>query len=154
LEIGIHLNVCAPGEHVPEVERQICTVKEWIRGLITMLPFRIIPPIMVAHAVIFSVMWLNFFPPKGLSVSNFVSPSNSYGILPNPKKHCRIPFGGYAQLHVEVNPSNDVMVSRTVGGISLGPTENIKGTYTFMSLLTGRLVKQDRLHHCQFQKMW
>jgi hypothetical protein len=42
---------------------------------------------------------------------------------------------------VEVSPSNDVMVSRTVGGISLGPTGNIQGTYIFMSLLTGKLVK-------------
>jgi hypothetical protein len=51
--------VCAPREHVPEVERKIRTVKERIRGLITMLPFRKIPTIMVTHAVIFSVMWLN-----------------------------------------------------------------------------------------------
>jgi hypothetical protein len=141
LEIGIHLNVCAPGEHVPEVERKICTVKERIRGLITMLPFRKIPPIMVTYAVIFSVMWLTFFPPKG-GVSPTLSPQAIFtGISPNAEKYCSIPFGGYAQVHVEVNPSNDVMIARTVGGISLGPTRNIQETYKFMSLLTGRLTK-------------
>jgi hypothetical protein len=40
-----------------------------------------------------------------------------------------------------VCPSNDVMISRTVGGISLGPTGNIQGTYKFMSLLSGKLIK-------------
>ena len=33
------------------------------------------------------------------------------------------------------------MISRTVGGISLGPTGNIQGTYKFMSLLTGKLIR-------------
>jgi hypothetical protein len=63
------------------------------------------------------------------------------GLTPNAEKHCRLPFGAYAQVHVAVSPSNDVMVSRTVGGISLGPTGNIQGTYKFMSLLTGKLIK-------------
>ena len=33
------------------------------------------------------------------------------------------------------------MVSRTVGGISLGPTGNIQGTYKFLSLLTGNVIQ-------------
>jgi hypothetical protein len=65
MEIGIDLNVCAPNEHVPEIKRKIRTVKERIRGIITMLPFQKILMMMVTHAVIFSTMWLNFFPPKG-----------------------------------------------------------------------------------------
>jgi hypothetical protein len=39
MEMGVYLNVCAPHEHVPEIERKIRTVKEKIRGTITMLPF-------------------------------------------------------------------------------------------------------------------
>jgi hypothetical protein len=141
MEMGVYLNVCAPHEHVPEIERKIRTVKERIRGTITMLPFRIIPTIMITHAVIFSTMWLNFFPPKG-GVSLTLSPQAIVtGLSPDAERHCRIPFGGYAQVHVEASSSNDVMVSRTVGGISLGPTGNIQGTYKFMSLLTGKLIK-------------
>ena len=83
-----------------------------------MLPFPKIPTTMITHVVIFSVMWLNFFPPKG-GVSSVLSPQAIVtGISPNAEKHCRIPFGIYAQIHVEVSPGNDVMVSRTLGGIS------------------------------------
>jgi hypothetical protein len=55
LKLGVHLNVCAPGEHIPEVERKIRTVKERI----------FLPTILVAHAVNFSTMWINFFYQKG-----------------------------------------------------------------------------------------
>ena len=63
------------------------------------------------------------------------------GLSPNTEKHCRIPFGAYAQIQVDNVQSNSAMISRTVGAISLGPTGNIQGTYKFMSLLTGRLIK-------------
>jgi hypothetical protein len=89
----------------------------------------------------FSVIWLNFFPPKG-GVSLTLSPQ---GILtdlyPDADKHRRMPFGANAQVHGEPEHGNDAMVSRTVGRILLGPTGNIQGTYKFMSLLTGRLIK-------------
>jgi hypothetical protein len=83
LHKGVHLNVCAPGEHIPEVERKIRTVKERIRSILTTLPFKTLPPILVAHAVIFSTMWLNFFAPKG-GISNTLSPQAIVtGLSPN-----------------------------------------------------------------------
>jgi hypothetical protein len=140
-EQQIQSNICAPNEHVPEVERKIRTVKERVRGIITTLPFQTIPTIIIIHAVIFSVMWLNFFPPKeGVSIT--LSPQAIItGLYPDANNHCRMPFGAYAQVHGEPEHGNNAMVSRTVGGISLGPTGNIQGTYKFMSLLTGRLIK-------------
>jgi hypothetical protein len=57
--------------------------------------------------------------------------------------HFRIPFGAYAQVHAESDPSNNAMVSKTVGRISLGPTGNIQGTYRFLSILSGKQI-QDR----------
>jgi hypothetical protein len=62
------------------------------------------------------------------------------GMSSDAEKHCQIPFGAYAQVHVEPNPSNDAMTSRTVGEISLGPKGNIQGTYNFLSLFTGRVI--------------
>jgi len=141
LEQNIALNTCAPGEHVPEIERKIRTVKERVRGVITTLPFKIIPNLLIVHAVIFSVMWLNFFPPTG-GVSQTLSPQTIVtGLKANNNRHCRIPFGAYAQVHAEPDPTNNAMVSRTVGGISLGPTGNIQGTHKFLSLLTGRQIQ-------------
>jgi hypothetical protein len=140
-EQQIQSNICAPNEHVPEVERKIRTVKERLRGIITTLPFQTIPTIIIIHAVIFSVMWLNFFPSKG-GVSLTLSPQAIItGLYLDANKHCRMPFGAYAQVHGEPLHRNDVKVSRTVGGISLSPTRNIQGTYKFMSQFTGRLIK-------------
>jgi hypothetical protein len=137
---GIKLNICAPNEHVPEVERNIRTIKERVRGMITILPFGTLPPVIIVHAVVFSIMWLNCFHPKG-GVSKTISPQAIVtGMSPDAEKHCQIPFGAYAQVHVEPNPSKDAITSRTVGGISLGLTENIQGTYKFLSLLTGRVI--------------
>jgi hypothetical protein len=81
------------------------------------------------------------FAPKGI-ISNTLSHQDIVtGLSPNTEKHCRIPFGGYAQVYVDSLQENSVMRSRTVGAISLGPTGNIQGTYKFMSLLTGRFIK-------------
>ena len=135
------LNTCAPSEHVPEIERRIRTVKERVRAVIISLPFSRIPRPMVIHTVIFSVMWLNFFPPKGGVSTTLSQQAIVTGLAPDAEKHCKMPFGGYAQIHAEPTQTNDVMVSRTVGGISLGPTGNIQGTYKFLSLLTGNVIQ-------------
>jgi hypothetical protein len=93
MEIGIHMNVCAPNEHVPKIERNIRTVKERIRGIITILSFQKIPMMMITHAVIFSTMWLHFFPPKD-GVSPTLSPQAIVTELAlNAEKHFRLPFG-------------------------------------------------------------
>jgi hypothetical protein len=136
--------ICAPGEHVPEIERKIRTVKERKRA--SALPFRIMPPIIIGHATIFSFKWLNPPPqevdPTRSGISNTLSPQEIVtGLKPNTSKHCKIPFGGYAQVHAESSQGNNAMVSRTVGAISLGPVGNIEGPYKFMSLLTGKLIK-------------
>eukprot|EP00957_Ditylum_brightwellii_P011842 892593-Ditylum_brightwellii.AAC.1 len=55
-------------------------------------------------------------------------------------KHCRIPFGAYAQTHEE--GSND-MSERTLGAISLGPVGNVQGSYKFMNLRTGKLIHRN-----------
>jgi len=63
------------------------------------------------------------------------------GLTPDFFKHCKAPFGSYAQVHAEPEPKNDVMTSRTVGGICLGPLGNIQGTNKFLSVLTGQVIK-------------
>jgi hypothetical protein len=105
---------------------------------------------MTVHITIFSVMWLNFFPSQGgwrlpdsfPSGHPDLSPQAILtGICVDHDKHCRIPFGGYAQVHAEPTPTNNTMESHTVGGVSLRPTGNIQGSYHFLSLLTGHRIK-------------
>ena len=135
------LNICAPDEHVPEIERSIRTGKERVRSVASTLPFKVFPELVSLHLVLYCYLWLNFFPPIG-GISKTISPETVVkGRSVDAKVHCRIPFGSYAQVSTKNGPTNNAMTSRTVGGISLGPTGNIQGTYKFMSLLTGLLIK-------------
>ena len=102
---GVMVNTCRPGEHVPTIKRKIRTIKERVRSLILTLPFDSIPEVILVQAVIFSVMWLNFFCPKG-GVSTRMSPQTIMtGFSPDASKHCRMPFGGFAQIHAKPTPA-------------------------------------------------
>ena len=51
----INFNMCGPNEHVPEIVRMIRTVKERVRGILTILPFKIFPSVIMVQSVIFQV---------------------------------------------------------------------------------------------------
>jgi len=72
-DMGIMLNVASRNEHVPEVERYIRTVKERVRAIASILPFRQYPPRLIAEMVYNAVFWLNTFPHKD-SVHATISP--------------------------------------------------------------------------------
>ena len=137
---GVPLNICAKEEHVPAIERGIQTMKGRIRGAITTLPYRKIPRVMCVNLVLFCILMLNMFPPIGGASTSFAPQTIMKGTALDAKVHCRVPFGAYAQVHTHTTPTNNATVSRTVGGIALGPTGNKQGTYRFMSLETGRKI--------------
>ena len=60
-ELGITLNTVARGEHVPEAERYIRTIKERARCVYNTMPFNKIPGRMVAELIYYCVFWLNTF---------------------------------------------------------------------------------------------
>eukprot|EP00957_Ditylum_brightwellii_P004904 373740-Ditylum_brightwellii.AAC.1 len=51
-------------------------------------------------------------------------------------RHCKLPYGAYAQVINEAEPINDVDNTRTVGAICLGPVGNVQGGYKFLNLNT------------------
>jgi hypothetical protein len=59
----------------------------------------------------------------------------------NFAKHCKLPFRTYGKVHDKPTPTN-TMVTRSTSAIVLGPTGNLQGTYKFLSLATGKKVKQ------------
>ena len=98
---------------------------------------------MLIHLMHFVVMWLNNFP-----VSNEISSTYS------PRKivlrhyldcnhHCLAPFGAYCKTHKDNTPTNN-MTTRGCPAICLGPMGNIQGTYNFLSLVTGMVIKHHR----------
>ena len=93
--LGINLNTTSASEHVGDIERFICLLKERLRGLTSTLPFTKYPKLMKTAIVIFCVFWLNIFPKKG-GVSIYLGPGVIIdGSEPNFNVHCRVPFGTY-----------------------------------------------------------
>ena len=58
------LNTAAAGEHVPDIERCIRTIKERTKSTYTMLPFKCVPRLMLIHLVKSAVLWINTFPAR------------------------------------------------------------------------------------------
>jgi hypothetical protein len=130
------MNIPAANEHVGDR-----VVKEQLCGIICTLPYAKIPQIVLIHLIHFVVMWLNNFPTRD-RISMDYSPRElilchqlSY------KRHCRAPFGAYCETHEENSPTNS-MKSRAIPTICLGPTGNFQGTYNFLNLLSGLVIKR------------
>jgi hypothetical protein len=96
---------------------------------------------MLVQLLHFVVMWLNNFP-----VANGISSTYSPREIVTRhhldyKHHCRAPFGAYCETHEENTPTND-MSTRGCPSKCLGTTGNIQGTYNFLSLISGLLIKR------------
>eukprot|EP00957_Ditylum_brightwellii_P140822 10727112-Ditylum_brightwellii.AAC.1 len=127
------------GEHMPEIERTNRTIKERTRSTESTLPFTKVPNIIAIKAVNFNVVWLNTFAPKG-GISTIFSPRNIIAKTQlDFKRHCKLPFGAYTQVHKDNKPTNSIQPC-TVGAIALGPLFNIQGGYKDFNLNTGKLI--------------
>ena len=140
-ELGIVLNTASNDEHVPEIERQICTVKERTQAIYCTLPFQKMPRRLIIEMVYAANYWLNMFPRQG-GISKTLSPRALLtGQTWSYTTHCKLEFGDYVQTHEEHDNS---MATRTIGAIALRPTGNTQGGYFFFSLSTGRVLNRGR----------
>ena len=98
------------------------------------LPFEDIARLIVTKAVYFVVLWLNLFPVRNRVSKVHSPPSIVTRTKLSWKRHCKVLFGTYCDVHDEPDPSND-MTPRTHEGIAAGPTGNIQGTYKFFVLI-------------------
>ena len=119
----------------------IRTIKERVRAICSVLPFKILHKLIVTNAVYFAVLWLNAFPVKS-GISDKLSPrAIVVRTILSWAKHCKLLFGAYCKVHDEKDPTNDNM-PRTHASIALGPTGNFNGSYKFFCLTTGRVLKR------------
>lgn len=87
------------------------------------------------------VLWLNAFPVRN-GISSVYSPRELVvRFQMDFKKHCRVLFGEYCEVHDEPEPSNS-MVARTHEAIALRPTGNWQGSVKFFCLDTERVLKR------------
>ena len=140
-ELGILLNTTSNDEHVPEIERQIRTVKEKTWAIYCTLPFQKMPRRLIIEMVYAANYWLNMIPRPG-GISKTLSPRTLLtGQTWRYTTHCKLEFGDYIQTHEEHDNS---MATWTIGAIALRPTRNTQGGYFFFSLTTGRVLNRGR----------
>jgi hypothetical protein len=103
VENGPRVNLTSANEHVPEAERQIQVVKARVRATRHDLSiFTRMPQLLVIHMVFDCVQVMNYFPTKGgLSISPRLLMT---GVGLNAKKHFRVRFGAYWQVHEQEKP--------------------------------------------------
>jgi hypothetical protein len=135
---GVALDSTGRDEHVGDVEGYVHTVKEGIRATYNTLPFTHMPTCLLIEMAKQAVFWLHSFP-RADGVSDHMSPRE---IMTEQKLdyawHCRFEFGEYVQTHEEHDSS---MTPCTIGALALCPTGNAQGTWYFMSLSTGWVLK-------------
>ena len=136
----MQFSISALGEHMPEVERSIQTVKSDVRTMYQSMPYRRVPPLVVKEMVEFSISMRNRFPNKNGALGS-MSPLTVMTGLPNPSYHSfKIEFGQYVQTHDHPHVTNN-MQPRTTPAIALGSPRLGNGWY-FMNLETGKKILQ------------
>jgi len=137
--MGITLHVKSRNEDVPEVERYTRTIKERVRAIVSVLPFKKYPPRLIAEMVYNVVFWLNTFLHKDI-VHTTISPRTLImGRAIGYHKHCKLAFGTFVQVHEE---GDNTLRPRTSGAIALRPTGNEQGRYYFISLHSGKRLNR------------
>ncbi len=132
-------NTTAAQEHLEEIERKIRVVKERARSTISILPYKLLPKLMIIELMHFCVMWMNSFPGKS-GISEKWSPREIVSRHKlDAKMHCKVPFGAHCEVHVDPDITN-TMEPRMRWGICLRPTGNMQGSYKFLLLSTGNKV--------------
>jgi hypothetical protein len=122
--LGITINTVSRGEHVPDIERYIRTVKERCRCMYHAVPFQSFPKRIIIEMAYAAVFWLNAFPVADGISERFSPRALIIGQDVDFNKHCSLEFGTYVQVHEE---HNNTMLARTTGAIALRPTGNVQG---------------------------
>ena len=137
--VSTTLNTTGARNHVPEVERQIQVIKERMRAHHANLPFPSFTRRMTIELDKHVVMLLNALPPKSGLSKTYIPLTTKTGKSLDFKKSCKLHFRAYTQVHEDRNVTN-TLEERTHGSICLGPTGNLRGTYNFFSLHSGKNI--------------
>ena len=130
---NINVSIVAADAHVPEIEREIRTIKESIRCIVHGLPFSRLPKILLTHIVRLAVRMLNHFVSKG---STGITPHLIIsGKSPLDYNSLRLEIGSYCM--VSDSTSND-MGGRTLPALALLPTDS--GSHMFLNLITAKRI--------------
>jgi hypothetical protein len=136
------VTITGAGDHVSVAERAIRTIEERVTALRVSLPFKV-SRTLGKHLVRYAVTVLNLFP--SLNDYDKRSPRERMtGIKPSLKSFRNLSFGDYCHVLARISPAQRRATthSRTVGAIAVCPTFNTKGSWMFVSLETGCIIRR------------
>ena len=137
------LNPASAGEHVPEIERSVRTLKERVRSTIHGLPYRSHPILLLEGIIRHNNTWLNWFIAKD-GISDSLSPRQIvWGDSPDFNVHCKLEIGSYCEVY-EPRSITNTPASRTVPAIALTPAGNSQGGYKFLALNSGKTITRNQ----------
>lgn len=141
--LGVTLNICSPGQHVPVVENAIKVIKERIRCVLSQLPYTL-PKAFMRYLVLFVIGRLNMVPSK--STGDYICAREKFlGRKTNIKRDARICFGQLAMIPLTTDQqTNHVNQPRATYAIALYPTGNLQGGVYFYQLSTNSLTTRER----------
>ncbi len=102
---------------------------------------------MLIHLMHCVVMWLNNFPVSNGISSTYTAPKIVLCHRFDYNHHCWAPFRAYCKTHEDNTPTNN-MTTRGCPAICLELMGNIQGTYNFLNLVAGLVIKC-----CRFDKL-
>ena len=133
--------MCAKKEHHPDAQRAIRKITERNRTIVAGLPYKRYPRMLKQATVQFAAFALNMFPhPDGVSAIH--SPRTIVtGLQTDYRTQMKVPIGAYCEVHDEPDPTN-TETERTTTAIALYPTNNLQGSFYFLSLQSGRRISR------------
>ena len=141
-EAGYQVNTSGPKQHVPEVERKIGTLNGRIRSIHHSLAWQLTYTLL-RYQVSYARLVLNMVPCT-TRVDSTTAYEQFYGRKVNFKRHFRLGFGDYAEVHNNQPTTSNTRQPRALSCIALLPLMNQQGTYLFFSLKTRRVLKGDK----------
>lgn len=140
---GLHQQICSAGEHAPEVERSIRTLKECCGSTAHSLPFKHYPSQLVMVIVRLTTHGSTGALRKGSDPTTLSPRTIVWGDHPDYNANCRLEPGTYCEM-LELIQITNTQAASTVGAIALGPADNSQGGYKFLDLNTNRVILRNQ----------
>ena len=122
-ELEITMDYAAMQAHVPEAERNNCTLKERIRAAYHRSPYRALPKAVMKCLTTKAARKLNYFPNKH-GISPVYSPRQIvHQVVLDYHIHCYYTTGEYVQAHDDLQNKN-TQAPRTLDCLYMRPTTN------------------------------
>ena len=131
--IGVTVNVVSKAEYVKPIERFHCLLEERERYSYAILPFLLLPKIIVAELIVIVSFYINTFV-QIVGVSQVFLPIFIIeGVVLDYKYYFRIIFREYLQTYKGMRNN---ITSRTIDTLVLGPNENRQKGICYYSFAT------------------